>query len=257
MQQDPDMRRQAGGDRHPHLSRGEKVASRVARLIVREIVDSERRPGDALEAESQMLQRLGVSRGSLREGLRILETQGLIAIRPGPGGGPSVADRQLARVRPDGDAVLPGHARHDRGPGAGAAGDRAGDGADRRRARRFGARARTRRDRRRARSGAARRRMAGGHRSVSRDRVRDERQPAARTARRARSRRSTPTGYRDSCSPPPIATTSAPCTRRSRPRSAGGDAATAERLMHEHMERLARFFAARYPGLMDEVVDWR
>jgi GntR family transcriptional regulator, transcriptional repressor for pyruvate dehydrogenase complex len=73
-----------------HLPRGEKVASRVARLIVRDIVERGRQPGDALEGESGMLDRFGVSRASLREALRILETQGLITIKPGPGGGPSV-----------------------------------------------------------------------------------------------------------------------------------------------------------------------
>ena len=66
------------------------MASRVARLIVRDLVDSGRHPGDALEPEALMLERFGISRGSLREALRILETQGLITIKPGPGGGPSV-----------------------------------------------------------------------------------------------------------------------------------------------------------------------
>ena len=37
-----------------------------------------------------MLEEYGVSRESLREGLRLLEVQGLITIRRGPGGGPSV-----------------------------------------------------------------------------------------------------------------------------------------------------------------------
>ena len=74
------------------LPRGEKVASRVARLIVEDIVESGRQPGDALEPESLMLDRFGISRASLREALRILETQGLITIKPGPRGGPSVAD---------------------------------------------------------------------------------------------------------------------------------------------------------------------
>ena len=37
-----------------------------------------------------MLEQYGVSRESLREGLRLLEVQGLISIRRGPGGGPSV-----------------------------------------------------------------------------------------------------------------------------------------------------------------------
>lgn len=72
------------------LPRGEKVASRVARLIVEDIVESGRLPGDALEPESLMLERFGISRASLREALRILETQGLITIKPGPRGGPSV-----------------------------------------------------------------------------------------------------------------------------------------------------------------------
>jgi DNA-binding FadR family transcriptional regulator len=37
-----------------------------------------------------MLEQYGVSRESLREGLRLLEVQGLITIRRGPGGGPVV-----------------------------------------------------------------------------------------------------------------------------------------------------------------------
>ena len=47
--------------------------------------------GDRLPAESEMLTQYGVSRESLREGLRLLEVQGLISIRRGPGGGPYVA----------------------------------------------------------------------------------------------------------------------------------------------------------------------
>ena len=39
-----------------------------------------------------MLARYRVGRGSLREALRILEVYGLIAIRPGPGGGPVVQE---------------------------------------------------------------------------------------------------------------------------------------------------------------------
>ena len=73
------------------MPRPEKVASRVARMIVEDIVESGRKPGDALEPESLMLERFGISRASLREALRILETQGLITIKPGPRGGPSVA----------------------------------------------------------------------------------------------------------------------------------------------------------------------
>ena len=48
-----------------------------------------------------MLEQYGVSRESLREGLRLLEVQGLISIRRGPGGGPivgSVDPANLGRI---------------------------------------------------------------------------------------------------------------------------------------------------------------
>ncbi len=80
-------RRTARGD----VSRGQKVANRIAREIVSDIVVNEMQPGEPLPAESAMLESFGVSRASLREALRILETQGLITIKPGPGGGPFVA----------------------------------------------------------------------------------------------------------------------------------------------------------------------
>ena len=45
-----------------------------------------------------MLEQYGVSRESLREGLRLLEVQGLITIRRGPGGGPSVGQVDPANL---------------------------------------------------------------------------------------------------------------------------------------------------------------
>jgi GntR family transcriptional repressor for pyruvate dehydrogenase complex len=84
-----------------NVGRGEKVASIVARQIVRNIVDDGAGAGSPLEAEAAMLERFGVSRASLREALRILETQGLITIKPGPGGGPSISQvdsRDFARM---------------------------------------------------------------------------------------------------------------------------------------------------------------
>lgn len=68
-----------------------KASEIVAASIVRDIVDTDLRVGDRLPAETDMLTQYGVSRESLREGLRILEVQGLISIRRGPGGGPYVA----------------------------------------------------------------------------------------------------------------------------------------------------------------------
>jgi GntR family transcriptional regulator, transcriptional repressor for pyruvate dehydrogenase complex len=72
------------------VSRPLKTSESVARLVVRDIIAGHLQPGDGLMSESAMLERFGVSRESLREGLRLLEVQGLITIRRGPGGGPVV-----------------------------------------------------------------------------------------------------------------------------------------------------------------------
>lgn len=71
--------------------RTEKIAERVAREILRDIKFDELRPGAGLPPESVMLERFDIGRGSLREALRILEVNGLVTIKTGPGGGPIVA----------------------------------------------------------------------------------------------------------------------------------------------------------------------
>jgi DNA-binding FadR family transcriptional regulator len=72
--------------------RSEKVSAIIAREIVRDIARQQLAPGTTLESESAMLRRYQVARASLREALRILETHGLIRIKPGPGGGPVVSN---------------------------------------------------------------------------------------------------------------------------------------------------------------------
>lgn len=71
-------------------SRSRKTSEVIALEIVRSIVRQKLKAGDRLPGEAQMLQQYGVSRPSLREALRLLEVQGLLGIRPGPGGGPVV-----------------------------------------------------------------------------------------------------------------------------------------------------------------------
>jgi GntR family transcriptional regulator, transcriptional repressor for pyruvate dehydrogenase complex len=78
-----------------------KTSETVALNIVHDIVARGLKSGDKLPLEIEMLQEYRVSRASLREALRLLEVQGLISIRPGPGGGPVVGDvdaRYLART---------------------------------------------------------------------------------------------------------------------------------------------------------------
>lgn len=78
-----------------------KTAEAVARDVVHDIIAAGLQPGDSLSGEAAMLDEYKVSRESLREGLRLLEVQGLITIRRGPGGGPivgSVDPANLGRV---------------------------------------------------------------------------------------------------------------------------------------------------------------
>lgn len=80
------------GSQWSQVRRGDKMSERVARQIVNDIIVQDRRPGFMLPAESEMLREYQVSRGTLREALRFLEVQGLIAVKSGPGGGPMIAE---------------------------------------------------------------------------------------------------------------------------------------------------------------------
>jgi DNA-binding FadR family transcriptional regulator len=75
-----------------------KTAETVARDVVHDIVRDDLRTGSSLPSEVAMLEQYGVSRESLREGLRLLEAQGLITIRRGPGGGPVVGQVDPANL---------------------------------------------------------------------------------------------------------------------------------------------------------------
>ncbi|WP_435769630.1 FadR/GntR family transcriptional regulator [Nocardioides sp. SYSU DS0651] len=72
-------------------TREPKAAEVTASRIVDDIIDGRVQVGQKLPTEPEMLDRYAVSRESLREALRLLEIQGIIDIKRGPGGGPFVA----------------------------------------------------------------------------------------------------------------------------------------------------------------------
>ena len=72
----------------------------VARQIARSIAQGKIRPGTLMPPEAVLVEEFGVSRGTLREALRVLEVYGVIKIRAGRNGGPivqQVDSHQFAR----------------------------------------------------------------------------------------------------------------------------------------------------------------
>ena len=72
---------------------------RVADEIKQWVVERDLKAGDKLPNESAMIEQFGVSKGTVREALRILEAQGLIVTKTGPGGGSIVDEVSAERAR--------------------------------------------------------------------------------------------------------------------------------------------------------------
>jgi GntR family transcriptional regulator, transcriptional repressor for pyruvate dehydrogenase complex len=67
----------------------------VADQLRQQIVRGELTAGDRLPPEDELTVRYGIARTTLREALRVLESQGLLQIRRGRGGGPVVTHPNL------------------------------------------------------------------------------------------------------------------------------------------------------------------
>lgn len=65
------------------LSRPQQVAEAIKSFVMQRGW----KPGDRLPSETEMIKRFGMAKGTIREAIRILEAQGLIKSRTGPGGG--------------------------------------------------------------------------------------------------------------------------------------------------------------------------
>ncbi len=72
--------------------RAPKAAMIVAQHIIRDSTRLGLTAGDLLPPERMMLETYDIGRGTLREALRLLEFQGVIALKPGPKGGPILLD---------------------------------------------------------------------------------------------------------------------------------------------------------------------
>ena len=66
-----------------------RAADVLLSQIKRDIIAGKYPEGTRLPTENEMAAQLNVSRPTVREALRLLEAEGLISTRPGPGGGPT------------------------------------------------------------------------------------------------------------------------------------------------------------------------
>jgi GntR family transcriptional regulator, transcriptional repressor for pyruvate dehydrogenase complex len=87
----------------PETKRGraQKRPEAIAEQIKDWIVEQNLKPGDRLPGERELIVRLGASKSTIREALKVLETQGLVASRTGPGGGTFVkalSERQAVEL---------------------------------------------------------------------------------------------------------------------------------------------------------------
>jgi DNA-binding FadR family transcriptional regulator len=85
----------------------------MAADIRRQILEKQLAPGQALPSEAELIAQYGVSRPSLREAMRVLESEQLIVVRRGKGGGAIIrapdldqAARQLGFVMQDRGVTL-------------------------------------------------------------------------------------------------------------------------------------------------------
>lgn len=65
---------------------------RVAEAIKEWVVEKGLQPGDRLPGEAELIDRFGMSKGTIREAMRLLQAQGLVVTKTGPGGGSFVGE---------------------------------------------------------------------------------------------------------------------------------------------------------------------
>ena len=89
------MSSKSNSPKQPKRSRPVRVADEIKTWVV----ERDLQQGDKLPNETEMIAQFGVSKGTVREAMRILEAQGLIITRTGPGGGSFVDKVSANRAR--------------------------------------------------------------------------------------------------------------------------------------------------------------
>lgn len=70
----------------------EKVSDRIIEQIRDAVLSGQLKPGDRVASEKELMVQFGVSKATMREGLRVLEAMGLVEIRKGTQGGVFIAE---------------------------------------------------------------------------------------------------------------------------------------------------------------------
>lgn len=78
--------------------RSVRAYERVVEQVEEYITRGQLKPGDRLPSERALMAQLGVSRATVREALRVLESNGLVRSRPGDPGGPEVVPMSPAAL---------------------------------------------------------------------------------------------------------------------------------------------------------------
>jgi GntR family transcriptional regulator, transcriptional repressor for pyruvate dehydrogenase complex len=82
----------------PHFSKLPKASDILANTLKVQILSEGLKDGSPLPSETELIETYGFSRGTVREALRLLESDGLVRIRRGPKGGVEVATPDVSQV---------------------------------------------------------------------------------------------------------------------------------------------------------------
>ena len=92
--------RSTSSDTGPRVKSWNQARPHVVSEAIKSLIrDKGMKPNDRLPQEPDLIKAFSVSKSTIREALKILETQGLIRVRTGPGGGAFITEIPMDRAR--------------------------------------------------------------------------------------------------------------------------------------------------------------